>query len=103
VNRANLLPVPVVEKPAILLYERKPDGAYKLNGMEFIVPYRLHSRDSVPPVLFGRKLAREDNLNFWFLHVWAWSENADGMFADFNPAVACPANAKVFRPFTRPI
>ena len=101
VNRGYLTASPVVEKPQILLYERKPDGSYKLNGVEFIVPYRLYSRDSVPPVLFGRKLAREDNLNFWYVHVWAWSDNADGIFADFNPSVSCPGGGKVFKPFER--
>lgn len=100
-NRANLTASPAVEKPQILLYERKADGTYKLNGVEFIVPYALYSRDSTPPVLFGRRLVREDNLNFWFLHVWAWSDNGDGVFADFNPSVTCPGGGKVYRPFTR--
>lgn len=101
VNRGYLTATPVVEKPQILLYERKPDGAYKLNGVEFIVPYRLYSRDSIPPVLFGRKLAHEDNLNIWYLHVWVWSDNPDGVFANFNPAVSCPGGGKVYTPFTR--
>jgi hypothetical protein len=102
VNRGYLTASPVVERPQILLYERKPDGAYTLNGVEFIVPYRLHSRDSLPPVLFGRKLAREDNLNIWYLHVWAWSDNPDGVFANFNPNVSCGTTGKVYTPFTRP-
>ena len=92
-----------VEKPEILLYERLPDGKYRLNGMEFIVPYRAWPRDSVAPVLMGQKLKHEDNLNIWYLHVWAWSSNADGVFADFNPSVRCPAGAsKVFKPFIDP-
>ncbi len=101
VNRGYLTASPVIEKPPILLYERKQDGTYKLNGVEFIVPYTLYSRDSIPPVLFGQKLAREDNLNIWYLHVWAWSENADGIFAAFNPSVSCPGDGKVYKPFTR--
>ena len=88
-----------VDKPEILLYERKPDGAYKLNGVEFIIPYRAWPRDSIAPVLMGQPLKQEDNLKIWYLHVWAWSENADGVFADFNPAVQCaPETSKVFRP-----
>ena len=91
-----------VERPEILLYERLPGGEYRLNGVEYIVPYRAWPRDSVPPVLMGRKLKREDNLRFWYLHAWAWSENADGLFADFNPSVRCGADARVFRPFEAP-
>lgn len=88
-----------LDKPEILLYERKPDGAYRLNGVEFIVPYRAWPRDSVAPVLLGQQLKQEDNLKFWYLHVWAWSDNTDGVFADFNPSVQCPADMrKVFRP-----
>ena len=86
----------------ILLYERTPDGRYQLNGVEFIVPYALYSRDSVPPLLMGQRLHREDNLNIWYLHVWAWSGNADGVFANFNPAVTSPKEtAKVYTPFAR--
>lgn len=92
-----------VEHPEILLYERLPGGAYRLNGVEFIVPYRAWPRDSTPPVLMGRQLEHEDNLNLWYMHVWAWANNSDGVFADFNPAVQCPDSARrVFKPFARP-
>jgi hypothetical protein len=99
VNRAYTDAKVDVERPEILLYERRPDGEYKLNGVEFIVPYAAWPRDSVAPQLMGMKLKHEDNLKIWYMHVWAWSDNADGMFADFNPSVQCPANAsKVFKP-----
>jgi hypothetical protein len=92
-----------VERPEILLYERLPTGDYRLNGMEFIVPYRAWPRDSIAPVLIGQKLKHEDNLNIWYLHVWPWTRNPDGLFADFNPVVQCaPATAKVFKPFIDP-
>lgn len=91
-----------VEHPEILLYERMPNGDYRLNGVEFIVPYRAWPRDSVAPTLMGQRLKHEDNLNIWYLHVWAWSDNADGVFADFNPSVRCPESARrVFMPFER--
>lgn len=103
VNRALADAKADVEHPEILLYERLPNGAYRLNGVEFIVPYRAWPRDSTPPFLMGQRLKHEDNLNIWYLHVWAWSDNADGLFADFNPAVQCPESArKVFTPFARP-
>jgi hypothetical protein len=101
VNRSYFSPTLNVEKPQILIFERKPDGEYHLNGVEFIIPYRLYPRDSVAPVLFGRTLQHEDNLNIWYLHVWAWSDNPDGVFANFNPNVSCPGGGKVYTPFSR--
>jgi hypothetical protein len=51
----------------------------------------------------GQKLKHEDNLNIWYLHVWAWTKNDDGLFADFNPVVQCaPGTSKVFKPYTDP-
>ena len=91
-----------IERPEILLYERMPNGEYQLNGVEYIVPYRAWPRDSVPPTVMGMKMKREDNLKFWYMHAWAWSENADGMFSDFNPSVKCGADSRVFKPFEQP-
>lgn len=101
VNRAYSDAKVEIEHPEILLYERKPDGSYKLNGVEFIVPYVAWSRDSVAPTVMGQKLKHEDNLKIWYLHTWAWTDNKDGLFADFNPDVTCPAAAsKVFKPYS---
>jgi hypothetical protein len=88
-----------IEHPQILLYERLQDGSYRLNGVEFIVPYRFWPRDSTAPALMGQKLNHEDNLNFWYLHVWAWTPNPEGLFANFNPNVACLGGTeKVYTP-----
>jgi hypothetical protein len=87
-----------VSKPEILLYERLGDE-YRLNGVEFIVPYRAWPRDSHPPRALGQVMLQEDNLQFWYLHVWVWRPNPDGLFANFHPQVRCGAEAsKVFRP-----
>jgi len=83
-----------VEHPELLLYERLPNGQYQLNGVEFIVPFRFYSRDSVPPVLFEQQMKIEDNLKYWYLHVWAWRPNPNGLFADFHPGVTCPDTSK---------
>lgn len=88
-----------IGKPEILLYERLPSGEYVLNGVEYIIPYRYWPRDSVPPRMFDEPMRHEENLEFWYLHVWAWKPNPDGPFADFHPDVQCPAGAsRVFRP-----
>jgi hypothetical protein len=88
-----------VTRPEILLYERLAGGEYRLNGVEFIVPYRAWPRDSTPPRVMGQTMLREENLQFWYLHVWAWKPNPDGLFANFHPGVGCSAESrKVFRP-----
>lgn len=84
-------------KPEMLLYQRMTDGSYKLNGAEFIVRYTDWPRDSTPPVLMGQTLHHEDSFKYWYLHVWGWSDNPDGMFANMNPNVTCPDGGKIYR------
>ncbi|HJP55567.1 MAG TPA: hypothetical protein VJ847_00930 [Gemmatimonadales bacterium] len=99
INRSYITRDLAVERPQFLLYERLPGGDYRLNGVEFFIPYRLWPRDSTRPMFLGQQLKREDTFQYWYLHVWAWRENPEGMFADFNPVVRCPAAAsKVYRP-----
>jgi hypothetical protein len=80
-----------VARPEILLYERRADGGYGLNGVEYIIPYRLWPRDSVPPAIMGETMKQEDELQLWYLHMWIWKQNPAGLFADWNPEVKCPA------------
>ena len=88
-----------IRHPEILLYERAQDSTYRLNAVEFIVPFRLWPPDSVPPQIMGQQLRRDTNLKIWYLHVWAWRQNPNGLFANFHPDVRCPPGAsKVFRP-----
>lgn len=90
VNRRYLSKELHVERPQILLYERDSEGKYVLTGVEYIIPYRLWPRDTVPPTIMGRQLVRSDPLELWYLHMWVWKENPAGLFADWNPAVRCP-------------
>lgn len=88
-----------VQRPQFLLYERMPGGEYRLNGVEFIIPYRLWPRDSVAPMFMGQHMKPEDTFKYWYLHVWAWRDNPDGMFADFHPQVQCADSARrVYHP-----
>jgi hypothetical protein len=51
----------------------------------------------------GQTMKREDNLKFFYLHVWAWTPNRYGLFSDFHPEVACAdSTSKIFRPYTAP-
>ena len=78
-----------LERPEILLYSRTADGRYTLNGVEYIVPYRVLPRESDPPVLLGNKLKQSDSLQLWYLHAWVWQDNPAGLFADWNAEVKC--------------
>jgi hypothetical protein len=77
-----------VEKPEVLVYERLKDGAYRLNGVEYIVPISAWTREE-PPTIMGQKLNKAENLGIWYLHVWNWEPSPNGLFADWNPRVKC--------------
>jgi hypothetical protein len=77
-----------VDHPEVLVYERKPDGGFKLNGVEFLVPIPAWTA-SEPPRIMGQALKRADRLGIWYLHVWTWEASPSGLFADWNPRVKC--------------
>jgi hypothetical protein len=78
-----------VERPEILVYRRSPNGSYDLSGVEYEVPYTFAPRDSAPPTIMGQPLKHFDAIKMWYLHVWPWFDNPNGMFADWNPRVTC--------------
>ncbi|HEX7118564.1 MAG TPA: hypothetical protein VF212_07250 [Longimicrobiales bacterium] len=77
-----------LEHPENLIYAPTPEGKPRLVGVEYIVPYSAWDRPE-PPRIFGRPLKRADGLQLWYLHVWTWEPNVNGLFADWNPAVKC--------------
>ena len=77
-----------VEKPEVLVYEKRADGTFKLNGVEFLVPIPAWTRPE-PPTIMGQSLKRADSLGIWYLHVWNWEHSPSGLFADWNPRVRC--------------
>jgi hypothetical protein len=79
-----------LEKPEILVYAPGRDGSLKLAGVEYIVPFSAWNRTDAPKIM-GQALKRSDQLQLWYLHVWVWEENVNGVFADWNPAVKCPS------------
>lgn len=78
-----------VEKPEMLVYERLPSGEYRLNGVEYIVPFSVRPATATPPQIMGRDLKPAPSLNLWYLHVWVWNDNPSGLFADWHPGVKC--------------
>lgn len=81
------------ETPEALIYEPYPDGRMRLVGVEFIT-FASDWVDTVP-VLDGHLLHYVGAPNrygipaFYEIHVWAWRNNPDGAFADWNPRVSC--------------
>jgi hypothetical protein len=72
------------------VYGRAADDTYRLNGVEYVVPYSARPRDASPPTVMGQPLHRSDELGLWYLHVWVWNENPAGLFASWHPGVKCP-------------
>jgi hypothetical protein len=77
-----------VAEPEVLVYEKMPDGSFKLNGVEYLVPISAWTRTE-PPTIMGQKLKRAEKLGIWYLHVWIWESSPSGLFSDWNPRVKC--------------
>ena len=85
-----------VNQPEALIYE--PVGnARKLVGVEYIVDSAtwLANNNGVPPALDDQDFLfvgapNRFNINSFFeLHVWAWRDNPQGAFVDWNNKVSC--------------
>jgi|SRR5215472_8739764 len=85
-----------VNHPQALIYEPSPNGQMKLVGVEFITfASTWLQNNSSPPVLEGQVFLYVDSPNrfnipaFFELHVWAWRDNPQGDFVDWNNHVTC--------------
>ena len=88
---------PEVKSPEALIYEVK-NGRARLVGVEYIVPvaaWNPAAGEPPVPVLEGQVFHFNDSPNrfglpaFYELHVWAWRDNPNGAFADWNTGVSC--------------
>jgi hypothetical protein len=82
--------------PELLTYEQGPNGKLQLLGVEYLVlAADWDAGHDVPPSLGGQLFHFVGSPNryrlpaFYELHVWAWRENPNGTFADFNTNVTC--------------
>ena len=83
-------------KPQALIYE-PVNGKLRLVGVEFIIDAAiwLASKGNTPPVLDGQVFQfvgapnRFNIPSFFELHVWAWRDNPQGAFVDWNNHVTC--------------
>ena len=83
-------------QPQALIYEPSANGQMKLVGVEFITLASVWlQNNSSPPVLEGQVFLFVDSPNrfnipaFFELHVWAWRDNPQGSFVDWNNHVSC--------------
>jgi len=84
-----------VEHPEALIYEIK-NGVARLVGVEFITPAPAwDAQNEDLPVLAGHHLQYFGSPNryrlpaLYELHVWAWRDNPNGAYVDWNPRVSC--------------
>jgi hypothetical protein len=82
-------------QPQALIYEPN-DGKMTLVGVEFILDSASWlAANGAPPVLDGQVFnfvgaPNRFNINSFFeLHVWAWRDNPQGSFVDWNNGVTC--------------
>ncbi len=83
-------------QPQALIYEPLGGGKMQLVGVEFIVDASTwQKKNAAPPELYQQlfQLIVSPNrygLNtFYELHVWAWQDNPNGAFVDWNNKVNC--------------
>jgi len=81
--------------PEALIYEPR-NGELRLVGVEFIVDAATWLQNhGAPPVLEGQTFLLVTSPNrynlppFFELHVWAWRDNPQGSFVDWNNKVTC--------------
>jgi hypothetical protein len=84
------------KQPEALVYEPLADGRMRLVAVEYLVlADSWHAQNPGPPELMGQLFHFNDSPNrfglpaFYALHVWAWKENPQGTFANWNPNVSC--------------
>jgi hypothetical protein len=87
-----------VTQPEIILFEPTPNGGIRITGVDFLVlASDWDSKHTGPPELMGQLFHFFESPNrfglppFYTLHVWAWKDNPNGTFVNWNPNVSCDA------------
>jgi hypothetical protein len=84
--------------PESLIYEPLPNGSFRLVGVEFIQladDWAARNPNGGVPSVDGNLMNLVASPNryglpaFYELHVWAWEDNPNGSFADWNNRVTC--------------
>ena len=87
-------------QPEVILFEPIPGGHIRITGVDYLVPkaaWEASHPGEGPPELMGQLFHLFDSPNrfgldaFYTLHVWAWKNNPNGTFTNWNPDVSCNA------------
>jgi hypothetical protein len=83
-------------KPEIVLYEPASNGRLRITGADFLVlAADWDKTHTSAPELNGQLFHFFEAPNrfglppFYTLHVWAWKDNPNGTFTNWNPDVSC--------------
>ena len=88
------------DEPEIILFEPTRNGGIRITGVDYLVDkedWESNPDHKGPPELMGQLFHLFDSPNrfglkpFYTLHVWAWKENPNGAFTNWNPNVSCDA------------
>ena len=84
--------------PEIILFEPTRNGGIRITGADYIVfvsEWEQKHKGEGPPSIDGQWFHLFDAPNrfgldpFYTLHVWAWKDNPNGTFVNWNPSVSC--------------
>ena len=82
--------------PEIVLYEPTSNGRLRITGADFLVfAADWDKTHTTAPELNGQLFHFFEAPNrfglppFYTLHVWAWKDNPNGTFTNWNPSVSC--------------
>jgi hypothetical protein len=82
--------------PEIVLYEPTSNGRLRITGADFLVlASDWDKTHTSAPELNGQLFHYFEAPNrfglppFYTLHVWAWKDNPNGTFTNWNPSVSC--------------
>ncbi|HKR26544.1 MAG TPA: hypothetical protein VJS11_03780 [Acidobacteriaceae bacterium] len=96
VNGETLLPNGQLDptKPQALIYEPQPNGEMRLVGVEYIILASALPAGAAPQVadhlmVYVATPNRYGLPGFFEMHVWAWKDNPQSPFADWNDHVTC--------------
>lgn len=85
-----------VTHPQIVIYESMPGGGLRLIGADYLLlADAWNAKHQGPPELMGQLFHWWETPNrfglpaFYTLHVWAWKDNPNGTFTNWNPNVSC--------------
>jgi len=94
------------DDPEIILFEPTRTGGIQLTGVDYLVfaaEWEAKNGKGSVPSLNGQLFHYFDSPNrfgldpFYTLHVWAWKDNPNGTFTNWNPTVSCDGfNPRLF-------